>query len=107
MHEYFAVLRKVVTGETLRLDIDLGFHMRLTNVVIGLEGVTCAPLDEAAREFVKQWMGNVNVPLVIQVERDHGWSARVWRAHEMTSFAGFSLNEAMIEAGYATHAPVS
>ena len=112
MYEYRATLRKVVDGDTLRLDVDLGWGVWVRNQSVRLHGVDTPERGQPgwaeATQFVKDWMGNLNAPLTIQTTKDHtGKYGRmlvaVWRGEE--THPKHSLNTALLDAGHAVVYP--
>ncbi len=62
MYEYQASVNKVHDGDTLRLNIDLGFNIHNENIDVRLFGVDAPELHrpdklgEKARDSLKQWL---------------------------------------------------
>jgi len=60
MYEYGINLRRVIDGDTIVADIDLGFGVWLKDKHIRVAGVDCPEVKTAeglaAREFTTQWM---------------------------------------------------
>tara|TARA_R110002073_G_scaffold61900_2_gene155688 strand:- start:752 stop:1171 length:420 start_codon:yes stop_codon:yes gene_type:complete len=64
--QYLCVIRKVVDGDTVDVDIDLGFNTWIMNERIRLHGVDCPesrtsdeserPYGKAAKEFVQDFL---------------------------------------------------
>ena len=94
--EYPARLRRIVDGDSLRIDFDLGFGLRNENVAVRLFGVDTpelfsgSPLERSAglsaKLFVEGWMdfaddGSSSFPLRVRtVDRSKygDWLARIW-----------------------------
>lgn len=59
MYEYAATLLSIHDGDTLRLDVDLGFNIHNTNMDIRLYGLNAPELNTApgkvALAYVKDW----------------------------------------------------
>lgn len=56
MHEYACVVRRVVDGDTLDVDIDLGFYVWMRNVRVRLSDVSAPEANtEAGRQWTDAW----------------------------------------------------
>ena len=74
MYEYRAKITKVIDGDTIRADIDLGFDMILSNQTIRLYGVDAPEsrtrdLEEKyygnlTKEFLKRYIKNNNIVIL-------------------------------------------
>ena len=117
MHEYRARVVRVVDGDTLVLDVDLGFRIR-HEVVVRLAGIdapemvgAARPAGEAAKDFVKTWLAakpwavdEVHVRTAKAPEKYGRWLAVVLPTLNVGGalVAGTeSLNEALLAAGHA------
>lgn len=107
-YEYRAALRRVVDGDTLDLDVDLGFEIRaLTRVrLLGLNtpemvGVS-KPQGLVAAAFVQQWLDNRAGELLIRSykgklrEKYGRWLVEVWSPD-----GSGSLNAELLARGLA------
>jgi len=95
----------VIDGDTIEVEIDLGFHMKMIERVRLLyvnapekKGATLAA-GLKAKNFVSSWIGTDNPLCVIRTEKDDAfgrWLAEIW-------IVGIkqSLNDALIESGNA------
>lgn len=79
MYEYRAIINRVVDGDTVDVDIDLGFNIVLTNERVRIMGIdtpesrTADPVEKvfglAAKERLKQLLGNQSI-LKTEVSKD-------------------------------------
>ena len=109
MYEYNIKVRRVVDGDTVDVDIDLGFGVWLYNERIRLSGIDAyesrtRDLEEkakglAAKEYVENFC---ETEMVLKCTGFKGKFGRIlgelWRT---TSFADKSLNEYLVEKGHA------
>lgn len=104
-YRYKAVCARVVDGDTVQLDIDLGFHVS-TGQMIRLHGVNApemrTPEGKAARAYMVQLLTPEGLPpaeLVIESYRNEmsfaRWVADLW-------IGEWSVAETLISAGHAT-----
>lgn len=108
-YEYHATLRRVIDGDTLELEVDLGFEMHAVTT-FRLYGVNAPEVTGATKKagneataFTKQWLEHAGTPLLIRTyKRDkYGrWLAEVWGAN--MGKGPLTLNAALLQAGHAT-----
>lgn len=113
MFEYRAKVLRVVDGDTLEVEIDLGFHVlfrdtvRLYGVntpeVFGSKAKTEKVAGAAASGFVTEWVAkNPTVTLRSHDAREVGQEKYGrWLAVVSPVFGGKSLNDELISAGHA------
>ncbi len=98
-----AVIKRVVDGDTIDADIDLGLHChRLER--LRLLGVNCPEMHgdtkaagEMAKEFVIAWLDGADIVLQTYKSDSFGrFLANVWRTSD-----GASLNDDLISSGNA------
>jgi micrococcal nuclease len=76
MYEYAAVLRSVHDGDTVRLDVDLGFDIHHAALDVRLLGIDCPELGrpdrrgEQARDFTNAWFYGHAGPYRLTTVRD-------------------------------------
>lgn len=75
MYEYSARLRRVIDGDTVSLDIDLGFGIWQMDETVRLLGINCPEMKteagKVARDFTLHWLEErAAKPLRIQTTRD-------------------------------------
>jgi micrococcal nuclease len=58
MHEYKAKVTKVIDGDTIRCDIDLGFDIVMTNQTIRLYGIDTP--ESRTRDLEEKFYGNLS-----------------------------------------------
>ena len=58
MHEYKAKVTKVIDGDTIKCDIDLGFSLFLSNQTIRLYGIDCP--ESRTRDKEEKYYGNIS-----------------------------------------------
>jgi micrococcal nuclease len=106
MYEYQAIARQAYDGDTIRLDIDLGFGIWRHNEPIRLLGIDApelgTPLGPAARDYLRDKLP-IGAPLVIQTAKDKSDKygrllGVIWPG---TAPIGASVNELLIHAGHA------
>ncbi len=86
MFQYEAKLLHIVDGDTLKLDIDLGFHVRLETTVRlarintpEIVGFTAKGIDDPAKRFIMQNLpvGSVCVAEITKTEKYGRWLADI------------------------------
>lgn len=107
MHEYAAVVRRVIDGDTIVADIDLGFRLWMHGERIRLLGIDAPEMTGdtreagfAAREWLRQRIDGQTV--IVRTARGKGReddSFGRWLA--MVYMGGESINDAIVEAGHA------
>ena len=101
-YRYRVTVIRVVDGDTLLCDVDLGFYTRI-RTKLRLAGVNCPELDtaegKAARDYVAHALGgSAGVWTADTVRADkygNRWDAVVYLPD------GRSLNDLLVESGYA------
>jgi len=108
---------KVIDGDTLEVEIDLGFNMRMTERV-RLLGINCPEMKgttkaagEAAHYFVEEWLLDNAGPTVGEDGGIFDYGIVFMRSEKDDSFGrwlalieteeGLNLNQAILEAGHA------
>ncbi|MFJ5143039.1 thermonuclease family protein [Streptomyces sp. NPDC088707] len=101
MNTYPATVRRVIDGDTVDLDIDLGFSIRITQRV-RLAGINTAEKDTPAGKetsaWVKQWLDTHGPALTVQTHRREKYGRYL---ATITTADGQALNQALIDAGRA------
>lgn len=107
MYEYEAVLLRVVDGDTLVLDVDLGFslhsrhHVRLKGVNAPEMRTDAGPL---ARNWVMQWFQDRPGPVLLVTSK--GRETEKYGRYLGNVYAhGQHLNEDIVAAGHASPYP--
>jgi micrococcal nuclease len=113
-YTYQAKIDRVVDGDTLILEIDLGFHLTCKQSVrlLGLNAPEMHAQDEQerikarnAREFVQDWCNtrsDVDTnewPFAVSTSKSDSFGR--WLGHVWSQKTGESLNMALLEAGHA------
>ena len=103
-YRYRALVRRVVDGDTIDLDVDMGFRAWRMSERFRLAGINAPELrgesraeGAAARAFVVGLLAP-NAEVVIETAKDDAfgrWIATVWLSD------GRCLNDVMVEAGHA------
>jgi micrococcal nuclease len=104
MYEYQAKVLRVVDGDTLHLDVDLGVDVH-TRMTVRLRGVDCPErrgvtrdAGEAARVFAHTWIVE-NYPVVLLTFKDR--KEKYGRYLGEIYANGRSLTEDLVDAGHA------
>jgi micrococcal nuclease len=101
VNTYPATVLRVIDGDTLDLDIDLGFSIRITQRV-RLEGINTAEKNTAAGKetsaWVQQWVDTHGPALTVRTHRREKYGRYL---ATVTTAEGQALNEALIDAGLA------
>lgn len=100
-YHYRISLVRVIDGDTIEADIDLGFHTRIrTN--LRLYGINCPEMNtlqgRLAREQTIQILSLVDELTADTIKADkygNRWDAIIWLPD------GKSLNDTLVERGYA------
>lgn len=102
MYEYRAVVTSVHDGDTVTVDIDLGFGIRVLQEKIRLTGIDAPELDcdggKASRTaLISKVLGNT---LLIRTEKDR---KEKWGRYLGTLIldGGINVNDWLVECGYA------
>lgn len=110
MYEYRATLLRVIDGDTLLIDIDLGFGIWMRNQTVRLYGINApelkTPQGPVARDWLKeQLMGwTICVQTIKDKKEKYGrWLAKVLRTHPVHPELGDKecVNDQMVAAGMA------
>lgn len=106
MYEYAAALVAVHDGDTLRLDVDLGFDIHHAALDVRLLGIDCPELKrpdglgERARDFVVAWFAQHTGPYAIRTMKDRQEKYGRFLA-TVAAADGVDLAGALIVAGLA------
>ncbi len=113
MYVYKATAIKVVDGDTIDCEIDLGFHIKVVKRV-RLAGIDTPELNSedarlredavAARKYVTGWIGVVPFNIKTELDRNDKYGRVLGWIYPLS--AGVedqdqSLNSVLVEAGYA------
>jgi micrococcal nuclease len=102
VYEYAARPIKVVDGDTLDVDIDLGFNIR-TKQRVRLLGVNCAehgtPAGDDATAFTRAWMDQHGPDLTVRTLLDR--REKYGRLLATITAGTRTLNEDLITGGHA------
>lgn len=121
MFEYKATVIRVVDGDTLELELDLGFDtfrkekVRLARVdtpeVYGVKKESAEyQKGQLASQFTKEWIEKTNGEIVVKTEKD---KTGKYGRYIVEVFAGDgdsvgeNLQEAIIAAGYDKNSPLT
>lgn len=109
MYEYRARLVRVVDGDTIIVDVDLGFRIHQT-MSVRLAGINAPePRGDSRKAGIEAShalasLARVTFPLLLQTEKDRGkygrFIATVW-LQTANGERGVNLNERMVESGHA------
>ena len=106
MYEYKAFVRKVYDGDTITVDIDLGFDVMLKNQKLRLYGINTPEvrgesreLGIAVRDLVRQRISNKWVTL--KTHKDKKGKYGRWLAEIYEAGVEESLNDWLLNEGYA------
>lgn len=79
LYQYTVTVNRVIDGDTLEVDIDLGFNVTLSGKRIRVAGVDCpernTPEGKLAKFFTKEWVNdaiNSNKPVLVKIEAHKG-----------------------------------
>jgi micrococcal nuclease len=102
MYEYNATLLRVIDGDTIEVDLDLGFHVHYRSPV-RMAGYDAPELRSDAGFKAKEYLYNLlkdrNRPLVIRtmVNKEFEKYGRVLGA---VMYGSVNINEEMVKAGH-------
>ena len=101
LYTYRITVLKVVDGDTVHAEVDLGFDVKL-NTSFRLAGINApemkTPEGQPAKEFLASLLQNT--PIIAKTDKDH---REKYGRYLVTLFDkdGKNLNEAMLVAGHA------
>lgn len=118
MYQYAALIRRVIDGDTIVADIDLGFRVVLHEQYVRLYGINTPEMrgaekeaGHAARSAVLKWLVSVNgaervMEVVIETFKDkkgkYGrWLGLVFPHDYQLAGDGTHLNKWLVDNGYA------
>jgi micrococcal nuclease len=112
MYEYTAKVLRVVDGDTLDLDVDLGFRVHLTDRyrLAGIDAPeSVGPRASDAGRAAKVWLERelpTGTLVRVRTDRDKAekfgrWLATVFRLDAAGHPDAHSINDAMVAAGHA------
>jgi len=111
MYEYKCKINEVVDGDTVNIDLDLGFNVVLTNLIIRLNGIDAPEsrttnLEEKARGLLSKKKLSEKLPVnssqrlqTIQLDNNDDKFGRILAV--FLSEDGKSVNQWMIDNNYA------
>ena len=104
---YNAVVRSVYDGDTMRVDVDLGFKVWMNNISLRLLGINTPEVrgperEEGlkARSFVLDRV-NEGTPVIIVTEKDKTGKYGRWLATVYYHNGEKNLNEELLQNGHA------
>lgn len=105
MYTYRAIAKRVIDGDTIVMDVDLGFKIWAHDQHIRLIDVWAPELDEsggiAAKNFVELWLDNFSRGgLILKTSKDKK-SFNRYLGHVFSN-NGQSLNADLIESGHVS-----
>lgn len=106
MYEYAATLVSIHDGDTLRLDVDLGFDVHHAALDVRLLGIDCPELGrpdglgERARDFVVAWFQRHPGPYVLHTVKDRQEKYGRYLA-AITASDGAALVDDLVAGGLA------
>jgi micrococcal nuclease len=109
MYEYTGKVTRVVDGDTLHVDIDLGCDTHL-NMTIRLDGIDAPEMSTSeghlARDYVVAWLEQFGNQVVVRTVKDkkekYGrYLAWIWPPNIMDRPGDNSLQDDMLARGYA------
>lgn len=104
MYEYSARIRKVVDGDTVDLDVDLGFSVHMHQRV-RLIGVNCAEhgtiAGDDATAYTKAWFEQYGPDVVLRTVKDR--NDKYGRMLGQIAASTRILNDDLITAGHAVY----
>lgn len=102
-YRYAVTIQRVIDGDTLVGDVDLGFRTWLHGVRIRLLGLDCPEIDtvegEAAKAFVNDSVDRAMGSGIIEsvkMDKFNRWDATLYLSGETSS-----LNEQLLQTGHA------
>ena len=106
MYEYRAFVRKVYDGDTITVDIDLGFEVLLKNQKLRLYGINTPEVRGESREeglkvrdLVRSRIANKWI--IVKTHRDKKGKYGRWLAEIYESSVEESLNDWLLNEGHA------
>lgn len=108
MYEYHALVRKVVDGDTMRLQVDPGLDLRV-NLTVRLHGVNAPEMSTQAGKDAKAWVASwlaTQAPdgfVVLNTikDRHEKYGRYLGIIRSIVSPQAPSLNDALVTAGQA------
>lgn len=104
MYDYRAVVRSVHDGDSLRVDIDLGFGIWTSNQALRLYGLDAPELGTAEGSAARDWLRlilPVGTRVAIRTEKDRGDKYGRWLATVRNELGENTVNELAIAMGHA------
>ncbi len=105
MYEYKAIVVKVYDGDTVTVDIDLGFHMWMKKQSIRLYGIDTPELRGESRErglVVRDFVQGLILNKVITLHSFKDKKGKYGRWLAIIYIDGVNLNDLLVSIGYAT-----
>lgn len=103
MYSYKAVVKKVIDGDTIKADIDLGFHLWLKRVRIRLAGIDAPSIKIEEGKVTKDRLIELlteESTIIIEVEKIE--SDKYGRVLAIVWKENLNVNEWLVKEGYAT-----
>ena len=105
VYERRATVTRIVDGDTLHLDVDLGCDTTLA-MTVRLYGLNCPEMNtdagKAAKAYVEQWVGDsASKQFVVRTVRDTKEKYGRYLADLLPASGGESLCEALLASGNA------
>lgn len=102
MYEYAAIVRKVHDGDTLTVDVDLGWNVWRHNESLRLVGLNAPELNTPAGKSAQAYLATLlplGTPVSIRTERDK--TEKYGRMLATVDLPGLCVNLDLLDKGYA------
>jgi endonuclease YncB( thermonuclease family) len=110
-YTFSATLKRVIDGDTLELEVDLGFFVTII-VKVRLADIDCPPIDtpegQRAATFIEQALTGSSLIIETRKKERYGrYLTYIYYSKEYDDFEGIirhgkMINEELVRAGYAT-----
>lgn len=101
MYEYKAMVIKIIDGDTLHLNIDLGFNVNYTNQIVRLARINCPELSTDIGKQVKDIVSKLllNKQVIIKTIKDN--KDKYGRYLAEVYLDNLNINDYLLDNNYA------
>lgn len=102
MYEYLATVARVIDGDTVDIDIDLGFRIS-TRQRVRLQGINAPEVSTQAGKDARQYLSNILLPGVsVTIDSNKpGAGDKYGRYLAYITFRGEDISQRMVTQGHA------
>ena len=101
MYEYQIILVRVIDGDTIVADVDLGFNQWSHDQHLRLAGINAPEMRQPGGKEAREWLVTVTDGKALRIRTDKDRTGSFGRYLATLYVGRKNINKAMVKAGYA------